>query len=300
MIYTENCLVCGSSRFREKYPSTFASERWQEAVEFFLTSRRRATHGRIVECLHCGFVFTDPQFTLKEYALIYANVPVFSGDEAAREARHRRLSREVRRFAGGGKLLDLGCGDGKFIANIHRDFQAQGIDIGPAKEMSAGGGPVIHHGDLIEVISSRADDWANGFDIITAWDILEHLPRPGELICALRRVISPGGHLLCTLPDISSPAARLSGDKWNCLLLEHLWYFNPDTLRKFMSDRGFELISVKSFPFATNPFTFIERLGQTFDIGFRFPKRCLPGSLVFHLPIGLMLAVFRPANPDSI
>jgi 2-polyprenyl-3-methyl-5-hydroxy-6-metoxy-1,4-benzoquinol methylase len=67
----------------------------------------------------------------------------------------------------------------------------------------------------------------DNFDLVTAWDVLEHIPRLDEYVKTVNFILKKDGLFFCTLPNISSFIARISGSKWNSLLLEHLWYFDP-------------------------------------------------------------------------
>jgi hypothetical protein len=90
--------------------------------------------------------------------------------------------------------------------------------------------------------------------------------------------------------------ARLSGETWNCILLEHLWYFSPETFRRYLRRFGFETVKIKPFARPVDLGTLALRLSQTYNI----PALRLPPGLarmVVSLPIGLMFAIARKAAP---
>lgn len=293
MVEIQICPVCQSAGFKTKYPSQFNFQHWEDAVPYFMSQRRKAVHGRIVSCENCGFVFTTPQFSKEEYLKIYANVPYFERTKISSVARNQRMDYVTRHFARSGRLLDIGCGDGSFLDLMAPDFDSEGIELGGCVGTRTHKGIPIHHGDITEIVHSRQTEWQGRFDVITAWDFFEHVSDLG-IIGDLRHCIKPKGVLLCTLPDVSSRVARMSRGKWNCYLLEHLWYFSPQTLERFMKNKDFELVHTSGFPFPVDIQTLSLRLKQTFGIGLgRFP-RLVPESFVINLPIGIMLCVFRP------
>ena len=69
---------------------------------------------------------------------------------------------------------------------------------------------------------------------------------PARQMERLITLLKPGGRLYLTVPNSASWVARLSGEKWNMLLLEHLWYFDPATLTRFLGRCGFAIDTIKA------------------------------------------------------
>jgi SAM-dependent methyltransferase len=93
-----------------------------------------------------------------------------------------------------GRVLELGCGAGKFLATLQRDFPdltLYGTDISPlgiaqAKEK--------HPGIDFRVEDAQAPAFPEEtFDVICAMDILEHVPQPEKILAEVRRMLKPGG-----------------------------------------------------------------------------------------------------------
>jgi SAM-dependent methyltransferase len=290
----ESCLVCGQRSFTEIYSATF-DKSWKDAIPFFLTDREHALHGRIVRCNACTFVFTTPQFEVAAYNRIYESITQTAPHrrERAALARVRRLKQRVVDHIRQGRFFELGCGDGAFL-NQMTGFQGIGFEIRPI---------MPHHesrvvsADFLEWSVSHSKDFTDSFDFCVAWDVLEHLPALDEYMVAVNRSLKADGLFFVTLPDLSSAAARISGEKWNCFLLEHLWYFSPITFRKYVRRFGFDLEHTESFRFPVDLGTLMLRLAQIYGT----PISQLPGWLeriVVALPIGLMFAVCRKTDGD--
>lgn len=286
------CIVCEDGTFNPVYPSAFDGD-WEAAAEIFLTDRHRAVHGGIIKCVNCGFVATSPQYHPDEYAAIYrkvqAGAPVVgAGREKARKQRYRSLAKRVRQYIASGAFLDFGCADGLFLQEMS-EFEGIGLDV--ARAPAEGEGDVLG-GTIHEARTQLQARAPTGFDFVTAWDVFEHLPGLDTDLAAVHGLLRPQGLMFCSLPDITSTLARLSGRRWNCLLLEHLWYFSPATFRRFAANHGFDVIHVSGFRYPADLATLVQRLAQTFGI----KKILLPpflGDRVVGLPVGLMFVVCR-------
>jgi SAM-dependent methyltransferase len=295
MIELKACIVCGHEGIEELYPATFAGN-WEDAVRYFLTHREGVVHGAIRRCSSCGFVFTSPQFSKDEYLRIYQRVPTHVPDRAAargQNARFCHLRKRILRYGPRGCFVDLGCGDGGFL-RMMEGFEGLGVETRKPDGERIGGelSERILYGDLLPVVNELESSHRRRFDFLTAWDVLEHLPDLGEHMRSFHAVLKTGGYLFCTLPNHASVAARLFGSKWNCVLLEHLWYFTPATFRRYLRTFGFEAIEIGAAWYPVDMGTAWTRLGQSLGKS----EWALPAPLrnvILPLPIGLMFAAAR-------
>ena len=286
------CPVCHASSLRTVFESTFSGTA-KEAPQYFLANRRGVVHGRIQECAECNFKFTNPQFTLQEYDEIYKKAPGPEGtnvvmDEGDRR-RFNRLARHVRRdVTEVGRFLDFGCGRGGFLIAMD-DATGIGFEVGDPTTFNLGKNYIIK-GRFLDLIGSEPFKFGS-FDTITAFDVFEHLPILEKYVYALKSLLKPGGRLVVTVPDVGSWNARLSGQRWNMLLLEHLWYFDADTLRRFMKRAGFHETRHRSLPYDAPLAHIARRVAQTY--GITLPRIDFASSLVLPVPIGLMYGVYQ-------
>jgi SAM-dependent methyltransferase len=290
------CIVCHEETFETLHDATFDGTA-KDAVPCFLTDREKAVHGRIVQCRGCGFVFTSPQFAAAEYSRIYAQVASDGDDEGRRRANMRRfakLASLVRPYVGDGRFFDLGAGDGGFL-DAMGDADGTGFEIRDVPPSTADGrGRGIVTGDFIAACADPANGWQGAFDFVTGWDVLEHLPDLAGHMQAVHGLLRDGGYFFCTVPNVASLNARLSGRRWNMLLLEHLWYFAPSTFKAFAARQGFEVLACRGITYPSDFGTLLLRLAQTFGSGSFRPPKAL-GSVPVSLPIGLMFVVCRKA-----
>lgn len=265
-----------------------------DAAPYFLAHRIGVSRGQIQRCESCGFTFTNPQFSAEDYDEIYSKAPRPAGSKITLHAgdarRFRRLAKLVRNDVGTfDRYLDFGCGRGGFLVAMDEP-SGVGFELGEPGTFSVGPSQ-IKTGHLFNVVGSPGFE-KGSFDLITSFDVFEHLPDLDKYLRALKSLLKPGGHLVITVPDIGRWNARLSGSRWNMFLLEHLWYFNKRTLRTFMQREGFRETHHRILPYDAPVAHVVRRVTQTYGLPTpEFGPRL--SSVVLPVPIGLMYCAFR-------
>jgi SAM-dependent methyltransferase len=94
------------------------------------------------------------------------------------------------------------------------------------------------------VASALCTPFADGaFDVVTAWDVLEHLPEPRAAARELARIVRPAGRVVLSTGDAGSLVARLSGSRWHLYTLpEHLFFYTGESLRRLLADAGLRVV----------------------------------------------------------
>jgi SAM-dependent methyltransferase len=260
---------------------------------YFLAHRKATARGPIVRCEDCGFVFTSPRLSDADYDAIYSNIATphegVADFDAAKAARFQRLARIVRQECPNGSFVDFGCGDGTFLKEMN-DPAGKGFEIGSPGSRTAGRSEILIDNWASVVGSTRMP--LHSLDFVTAFDVLEHLPRIEQDVALIRSLLRTGGLFFASVPNIQSPVANLMGKRWNMLLLEHLWYFSPKTFSRFLAKFGFEQVSVRPLPFDAPLAHLINRLAQNAGIRSSIKPRGI-GKAVLPLPAGLMLGIYR-------
>ena len=161
-----------------------------------------------------------------------------------------RFDRELRLFRNlcpRGAVLDLGCSSGGFLYRLnHRfpqDYKILGMDVSspPLDHAEKMGVPVIRENFLTH-------HFAEQFDAITFWAVMEHLFEPQLFLKKAAALLKPGGLCFILTPNMDSLAVRLLGAKYRYIFAEHLNYFTPATLRKF-AEKEFAVVKLKSTHF---------------------------------------------------
>lgn len=206
----------------------------------------------IRRCARCGFVFVHP--APPDTRDIYAGEDYFRGthrgfgyinyeeDKIPMEAFERALLTRIERLLGRrGALLDVGAATGFFLSRAREaGWEVAGIEISPyAAETGRQRGLDIRCGALGDRLFHRR------FDVVTLFDVAEHLPDPHAAIRACRDLLVPGGLLVINTPDTSSFVARLLGRRWYSFVPpEHLSYFNPRNIELLLRRHGFAVEEV--------------------------------------------------------
>lgn len=144
-----------------------------------------------------------------------------------------------------GKLLDVGCGNGRFLATMQElGWEVIGVesDGQAAKVAREQFGLHVHEG-VLEEIAFPGDT----FDAITMSHVVEHLPDPIGTLKECRRVLRKDGRLVVTVPNIASLGHRLYREAWRGLEVpRHLFLFSPTVLRACVKDAGLQVLELRT------------------------------------------------------
>ncbi|MDD2944158.1 MAG: class I SAM-dependent methyltransferase, partial [bacterium] len=157
------------------------------------------------------------------------------------------------------RCLDIGCGDGIFLAQMKQlGFDIYGTEIpGPAASRAAKiEGINLHLGNIED-----AEYKEQFFNIVTMWHVIEHLPDTSQLAQKIAWILKPGGKLHLSYPNIASWQAQVFKKNW--LHLDpprHLWLAPPEKLILMFEKHGFKLVSTRHFSAEQNIYGIIQSL----------------------------------------
>jgi SAM-dependent methyltransferase len=197
----------------------------------------------MVRCGDCRLVFAnhDPAVGTEDYTEHYYDRWGIKPAEEERIARMKRLNygRLLDLLPGIRSVLDIGCALGFSVEEaLARNLDAFGIEVNPyAVEFAR-----RRLGDRVRFKSPDRT-----FDAVTMVDVLEHVSRAETLLDIARRALRPGGRLILTTPDVTSPSSRILGPRWPHFTREHLLYFDRATLRAALKAAGFRTLRVHGF-----------------------------------------------------
>jgi 2-polyprenyl-3-methyl-5-hydroxy-6-metoxy-1,4-benzoquinol methylase len=163
--------------------------------------------------------------------------------------RTRLVHRYVRRT---GRVLDVGCAAGFFLRVMREaGHDVRGVEVSHAiaeEAIAHLGADRIHVGTLDSVPEDPSRGFQEGsFDLVTMWDVVEHVPDPQSLLRSARSMLRPDGYLLLETQNIDSRFAKLLGPKWHHYKHEeHIYHFNPATVRRLLDAAGFEIVKLTS------------------------------------------------------
>ncbi len=128
----------------------------------------------------------------------------------------------------GGKMLDFGCAAGYFVEEARaRGWESFGVEPSPEAQRGWSDAVRPYVASTLDEIRERGP-----FDVITAWDVLEHLPDPVETLRALRAMARPGAVFAVVVPVIGNVNTRIAPSTWDQYKPpEHLWFFSRAAMR---------------------------------------------------------------------
>ena len=234
MMEPTTCSSCGSPRLRRRY---------------------RLRHFDVFACDGCTMRFRHPQPSAAELRAMYEDPryheSAYFHEPGARSPELRIFRRglaDLAALVSPGRLLDVGCARGSFLALAReRGWQAEGVELSTrhAAHARARGFPVWE-GDF-----AAAPFAAGSFQAITMWDFLEHVNEPRTVLATARRLLAPDGVLLIFTIDSTSlfnlagdALFRISGGRAVRPLellydARHNYYFTPSALARLLDDAGF-------------------------------------------------------------
>jgi SAM-dependent methyltransferase len=211
----------------------------------------------LVQCVGCGLAYIDNPPTDAELTKIYSSDAGYHGgmmkpgDEAyiRMDGIARRHMEIVSRYANEGRLLDVGCSTGLFLGRAKQaGLTAEGVEFSEQSAAIARDnfGVDVLHGDI-----RAASDRDGEYDLVTMFDVIEHVRHPSQDIKAVYDLLKPGGLFILSTPNIDGLFPRLSYpfaellDYWpHPEPPHHLYQFSVRTMAAMIEVGGFEAIGV--------------------------------------------------------
>ncbi len=239
-----DCVVCGSAAW---------------------TAMRTGTRLRV--CRGCGTVFNDRSSSRREEERIYDTYSDKPGSraehgEAVTIGRHQwrwlRAAVLPASSAVPPRVLDIGCGHGGFLRAAKSDGAiVAGIELDPEGAHSCqASGLSVEHGSIFDVGAPKGP-----WDLVTLWDVLEHLEQPQEALTMIVPELAPGGTLVLRGRNADLHASfkvgyarlrpllrRLGMPDLSCV---HRWGFGPNAYNRLLSGVG--LTDIRLFPGIPTP-----------------------------------------------
>jgi 2-polyprenyl-3-methyl-5-hydroxy-6-metoxy-1,4-benzoquinol methylase len=182
-------------------------------------------------------------------------------DNSTEEAAQRKLAWVQQNAPRGARLLDVGASFGYFVKAASTWFDAVGIEPSPpvVRWAAANLRVPVERGSIEE----DRPEFHGRFDVITMFDVIEHLGDPRAALRRCREYSSPQGRLFITTPDTGSFMARLLRSHWYYNdLVEHVSLFDAANLTRLLADTGFVVRSRRTIG-RSYRLSYIERrLGQ--------------------------------------
>jgi 2-polyprenyl-3-methyl-5-hydroxy-6-metoxy-1,4-benzoquinol methylase len=139
-----------------------------------------------------------------------------------------------------GTLLDVGCSCGYFMEVAMREgFEVRGLEF--SQHAIDAARPEVRARIIRTSVNELSGEHEQAYDVITAFDIIEHLERPLEFLQHARRLLRPGGVIVISTPDADHWLRPLMGARWPMLQpMQHLTIFSRKSMRVALDTAGFQ------------------------------------------------------------
>lgn len=253
----------------------------------------------LVRCSDCDLIYIDPvptrehissyysdeyyNPTFKKLEYVYCNVVDFF--KIRRIEKHRKK----------GKILDVGCGSGRFLKNMQkRGWEVYGVDT--SREACK-----LANEELKQNIFNRELEECPFpdayFDVITLWHVLEHVLNPNQVLREINKILKGNGILIIEVPSIKNPVFELTKENYFALdTPRHLYHYTPKTLELMLNKNDFVILN-RSFPLMGSPFSLFRSCSNLLEHKYRISQTWLSLLMPLLSPILVVLVVlFRLAS----
>ncbi|MGH7964733.1 MAG: class I SAM-dependent methyltransferase [Candidatus Binatia bacterium] len=237
---------------------------------------------RILRCTGCGLMYLYPWPTEEETRAVYGdtyfqNGEFLKGENSSlfgyvdyiaerlnKQWQYARIARDIQarlKYRNDRpRLLEVGCGFGYFLdVAFEEGFDVTGVEFNAFavdRLRRKYAFPIISEGLEAATLEPRA------FDVVTMFDVIEHLRDPFGAVDRLWSALVPGGLLVLSTQDAESWVSRLLGKRLEDFrrTREHLFFFGRQTLSQVLHQHGFDVVSIRSIGHTFSLTVLLERL----------------------------------------
>ncbi len=240
----QQCNLCNSQTARILFAGT---DRLHGGEERF----------NLMECQQCGLIYLNPRPGLEELDRYYpvdyqpflkaiADEPTLFKRLDRRYGLYKRTHEVIKRAGYSGRVLDIGCATGIFLEGMRvRGWQPDGVEL---SEFAA---KYARERFALPVFSGTLEGAGypdNQYDLVTMWDVLEHLPDPSGTLAEINRILKPGGWLVLSLPNPLAWERYWFNQYWaGWDVPRHFHLFTPDVLARYLEQAGLQMNEITSF-----------------------------------------------------
>jgi 2-polyprenyl-3-methyl-5-hydroxy-6-metoxy-1,4-benzoquinol methylase len=288
------CPLCGGEDASVMVEATINEARLT-ASAFASRKLPEYMHSRMVECRLCGMLYANPVLRQEDLADAYKDASFDSGAESRLAAVTYRalLEPHLGALPSRTSALDIGAGDGAFVEELLALQFNNVVGVEPSMAPIEAAKPAIR-GYLRCGIFDADQFAAESLDLITCFQVIEHVWDPVKISNDALALLKPGGLFFIVAHNRRAFSARIMGTKSPIFDIEHLQLFDKPTGAALLRNAGFESIEVSSvrnkypvdywiklFPLPKPVKSVVRRFGETSGIG----------NLLLSLPAGNLAVI---------
>jgi len=257
--FPRTCYLCGGRDLALRFPERRSPD---AEAGFNCTSFGHGQHPPIWRCRSCGLLFQWPMPDSDQLLKTYADVedPLYVGERDNRYHTFRRVLAELGPPRSR-RLLDVGAYCGYFVdVACEGGFRAEGAELSSwAVGQARQAGLTVHN----QTVSERAAS-GDRYDVVTLWDVAEHLADPRAELTAARELLTPGGSLHLSTIDAGSRVAHMMGRHWPWLMDMHLYYFDRRNIARLLEQAGFQVERIRRYTHFVSVDYLLSKVGAAF------------------------------------
>ena len=237
------CNLCGRDDYEVVFPATMTVDDLK-VDSFSCTNPGYGHHAQVVKCKQCGYMYANPRWSGDDILDAYTAVEdeTYVEERIGRELTFSKHLQAMEKYTGlgnGRSLLDVGAYIGVFVdVAKQKGWDAWGVEPSEwAADVAQKNGLNVIHGtqDAAELADKT-------FDVVTMWDVIEHVPDPSAEMAKAFNLLKPGGWIVLHTMDIDSVMAKVMGERWPWLMDMHIHYFSQKTMADMLQKNGFKVV----------------------------------------------------------
>ena len=233
------CPVCGSMGYRVMHEFS--------DFQFFTDSiySPKRINIRQNQCLNCFTLYLNPCYTGFAYQVLFKEAgQSYVSDGSNRHQEQIEWLRDRKLLKGEVRAMDIGCYDGRFLAQMPENISKIGVDIDRG---AIDRGRQKFAGANIEFICGDFETFQNNKppDIITMFHVLEHLPRPLSVLSNLRKTSKDSTKLIVEVPILENSETN---DINGFFSVQHMIHFSRSSLKNCFSQAGWRILEIDEQP----------------------------------------------------
>jgi len=228
------CAVCkGKGKTVVLYDQNFSLDKIDEKI---FSARRLPdkTHYRLVKCLRCGIIFSNPILSLDKINSLY-----FKSDfnyDCESEYLRKTYFKYFKKYLftqniKNKKVLEIGCGNGFFLEELKKNGIENVYGIEPGKESVRKANPKIKNNIKVDILKKGLFQ-KESFDYIVCFHTLDHIPDPNQFLEISYSFLKKGGKIFFVVHNTDGLSVKLLKEKSPIFDIEHIYLFNKSNLDK--------------------------------------------------------------------
>ncbi len=239
-----HCPICGE---KNKFKVRFSEKFEIESLEFVGRKTPDHMHFRVVQCVDCGLVYSNPIIPENKIMQLYRQSqfieePQLKNMVADYLGQFEKMQHFIHEK---GRLLEIGCADGFFLNKIKKYGFKEVWGIEPSRG-AYNNAPSFLQNRIKNTELKEGIFPGEYFDAVCFFQVFDHIVKPNQFLQIVYQYLKKGGILLAIHHDIKSFLPMVLRDKASTYDISHIHLWDKKTMRKILEKNGFEVCCIKN------------------------------------------------------